>query len=440
MMRTSRALRTGLTALVAVAMAACAMPSQKLTASPDSATPLDVVIYPPYYGQLSIGLNKPAYLALFEILPGRGVSLLYPRSGSGYSAVKETWVPLAYSAQRWLYSSYDWSDPGAGQWSGFDARYSMVPAAYGYGGRGYNARALNQSPRYFFVVASDEPIAIDQFQNDLASLRDYLGTAQYASLRPYDVMEKLAYALVPYTSDDRWVTDVFVDWGYDWGYGYSPATSAALSAYQPVLCSDGSVAFALYYAGYGLVNGLPCTPWQQGQTQPTAPWLPGQPGQPGTPGDTTGGRDRTGKPGADSRHRAGAAATAELQSSAEIRNRIAQLRGEALDQSYRTRIQSGLRQTVALRNRAERRAAMAPNFYGHDAISPRARSGSGGSGSATRADADHTPRARGTSSAPAPQTRTEPSTAPSSSPRSREGSSSSPPPASSAPRTRPPAR
>ena len=438
MMRTSRALRVTLSGLAAAAIAACAMPSQKLTASPQSATPLDVVIYPPYYGQVSVGLNKPAYLALFEVVPGRGVSLLYPHSGSGYSQVRETWVPLTYAAQRWLYSSNYWEDPGAGQWSGFDARYSLVPAAYGYGGRGFNARALSQSPRYFFVVASEDPIAIDQFQNDLASLRDYLGTAQYASLRPYDVMEKLAYALVPYTSDDRWVTDVFVDWGYDWGYGYTPATSAALSAYQPLLCADGTMRFVLYYAGYGYVNGLPCTPWQQGQTQPTPPWVPGEPG---TPGDTADGRDRAGAAGGDSRHRAGASAAAELKASAEIRNRIAQLRGEALDQHYRTRIQDGLRQSVAQRNRAERRSALAPNFNGgRDAISPRSRAGSSSSGSAARADAAHTTRARGTSSAPAPQTRTEPSS--SSSPRSRGGSSSPPPPAPTPtpPRTRPPTR
>ena len=84
-------MRQWLAAALAVAVAACAAPSRPtLGAAPDVNAALDARIFPPHYGSVPVQLSKPAYVALFEVIPGRGAALLYPPA-PGYGIRNAPW-------------------------------------------------------------------------------------------------------------------------------------------------------------------------------------------------------------------------------------------------------------------------------------------------------------------------------------------------------------
>lgn len=456
MRRQWQALRGGLALMLLASVGACMAPTPQLAAAPESMAPLDARIFPPYNGQVAFSVNKAAHVALFEIVPGRGVSLLYPTAGSGFTQVRQNWVPLQYSPQRWLYASNSFSDPAPGQWSGYD---------YGYG-TGYYApmstRGMQRttSPRYLFLVASEEPIEIEQFQRSLGALRQFLGPNRYQSYHPYDVMESLAYAIVPYTGDEQWVTDVFVDWGYDWGYGYTPGTMAAMASWQLIGCADGSVGLAQWVPGWGY-GTTSCVPNRQ-QT-PVTPVTPGDPDVP--PVWNPNGRGRASGAGEEGRGRAGAgSARPQLQGdqTVETRSRIAQLREEAARAQFNDLLRHQLRTGVELRHRADALMGRGPAGTIGGSNGRAAASGSAGRASSSGSRAVRSrapdvgnqpnagrsssagggsPRSREGSSSAAPRTQSAPASTQSSQPRSRE--SSSPPPSSapapsSSTRSRPP--
>lgn len=448
-MRVWQAVRSGLALAMLGGAGACMAPAPRLAAAPESAVALDARIFPPYNGQVAFSVNKAAHVALFEIVPGRGVSLLYPTAGSGFTQVRENWVPMQYSAQRWLYASDRWIDPAVGQWSGFDYGYGM-----GYAPMSARGMTRTSAPRYLFLVASEEPIEVGQFQQNLAGLRQFLGPQQYSSYQPYELMEKLAYALVPYAADERWVTDVFVDWGYDWGYGYTPGTSAAMASWQTIRCADGSYGMARWVPGWGY-DAMTCAPWVNGQQSPTPGDSTSVPGQP-----TDDGRGRASGAGEDGRSRAGSGSTRpQLQGSqsAETRSRIARLREDATRSRFNELLNSELRQRVALRHRADELmgrgsgGAMGASggrvsSSGNRTVRSRENARGGSQGNVRRgSSASPAPRSRA-SSPPRTSTQSAPSSsAPSSSsrpPRSRE---TSPAPSSPSPaptrstRSRPPA-
>lgn len=451
-----QAVRSGLAVMLLASAGACMAPQPQLAAAPQSVAPLEARIFPPYYGQVAFSVNKPAYTALFEIVPGSGVSMLYPTAGSGFTQVRENWVPLQYSAQRWLYASNRFGDPAPGQWSGFAYGYGM-----GYGTAGGRGMTYSSTPRYLFLIASEEPIEVSQFQHKLAAVRQYLGPNQYSSYQPYDVMERLAYAMVPYADDDRWVTDVFVDWGYDWGYGATPGTSVASSSWQAIRCADGTVGMANWVPGWGY-TAMTCAPWVNGQ-QAQGPGGDST----GVQVDVPGGRDRTRNAGEEGRSRTGGPESARPQlhgaQSAETRSRIAQLRADAARSEFDALLNRQVRQNVELRHRADalmgsREGSATRGGASRNAARPSSDAGTSGRATRSREEAARrsgernarrdlsspSPRSREGTSRPQASTQSAPSSPP---PRSREASSSpapassppsSPAPATSEPRSRPP--
>ncbi|HEY0969865.1 MAG TPA: hypothetical protein VGE02_02685, partial [Gemmatimonadales bacterium] len=334
--------------LVAAALtlgAAACLPSSspRLSSSPGSGAMLDAVILPPHYGQVPIHLSKPAYVALFEVIPGRGVSLLYPQSGTGFLQVREAWVPMRYNPQRWMYANNEYSS------------YNRV-SHYGYGFGSSAFHPVQQAPRYLFLIASEEPMAVERFQGELGAIRSYLGHSQYTSLRAEETMEQLAFAILPYMADDRWVTDVYVDWGFDWGMASAFGSTAAYSTMQPVSCADGRIRYAPWRSGWGF-EYLPCVPMQW--ARPGSPVLPGMPQQPGdsvaTPpsGDERRRIDSTGSGGQRERVRNATGRTHVITDEAEIRSTMNAL----LEQGQRTRVSDQfadqLKRDVRLRQRAD---------------------------------------------------------------------------------------
>ena len=206
--------------MAALAIAGCAhAPPAGGEFSPAVAeAPLEARVFPPYYGSISFTLNKPAYVALFEVVPGQGISLVYPLSGQSQFVDREvTWQSLSFVPQRWMYTNASLAGPVGG------------PA------------------RYFYLVASERPLDIERMRDDAGSVRRTLGINRYSALRPYDTMEDLAFMVVPRIEDDRWTTDVFADWGYDWGYGGGTLAFGPASMYRSTVCQTGQVVFASWW-------------------------------------------------------------------------------------------------------------------------------------------------------------------------------------------------
>src|SRR5262245_61427096 len=126
--------------------------------------PLEVDVARPHNGKLYIQTNRPAYVAVFDIVPERGVALVYPVSArqrrfvvSGLREVPVWWEPSRVT----------------------------------YHGAGVPARRSDPA-RYVYVLASDRPLRLtnEAFENDY--LYDALGPRAYRATNPYATMRALA--------------------------------------------------------------------------------------------------------------------------------------------------------------------------------------------------------------------------------------------------------
>lgn len=163
---------------------ACALPYSSGTYSPEGRNyqPLRARIVT--HDNLAVRLNRPAYVAVFEILPGRGVGLVYPTAGQADGFMSGGFIPL------WRPSNF------------YQASY--LPDAFGY---------TAQAPRYLLLIASDEPLRVERFARSPMALRSTLGFQRFASWNPYSLMDDLAEAVLPAMVDDNsWTSDVYVQW------------------------------------------------------------------------------------------------------------------------------------------------------------------------------------------------------------------------------------
>jgi len=158
---------------------------------------------------LGIRLNRPAHVAIFEIVPGAGVGLLYP----GYSREAE------YLSSGFSYVS--------GRTS---RRYDWYNASYNH------SRRYRNEPRFYLLVASRRPLRTERFHSG-GSLRSSLGLSSYSSVNYRRVMNDVVEAVVPYQHEDDWTTDVLAVWPdrrYDryWDDG---------QRYTRVQCPNGTI-------------------------------------------------------------------------------------------------------------------------------------------------------------------------------------------------------
>jgi hypothetical protein len=127
-------------------------------------------------------LSRPAHVALFEVVPGRGVGLLYP-TVSFDSRQLTSGMHLAQ-----VYNTF--------------FRASYLP----YGGSGIQ-------PRYILLIASDQPLHLDEIRRSPYALRNIMGLQHFASYNPYNTMDALAESVLPaMVGDDGWASDVYVEW------------------------------------------------------------------------------------------------------------------------------------------------------------------------------------------------------------------------------------
>ena len=142
--------------------------------------------------RLLVSTNQPAYLAVFEIVPNRGVWLVYP------AAPRQRQVAL--TGANWVRMA-TWSRADDDQYARDDrrSRYDRVS-------RDERWRAKQ---RHVYVIASDRPLRLtdDAFNDDY--LRNVVGGDAYSDDQPYEAMSALVRRFVPPGRDEQWGEDLY---------------------------------------------------------------------------------------------------------------------------------------------------------------------------------------------------------------------------------------
>lgn len=165
---------------VSLLLAACAGRAGPPSGASPESRPLHARILPGHDG-LAFSLNRPAHVAVFEVVPGRGVGLVYP----SYPAQDEM---LSSGFHRPLLSG-----------SQFRWAYLSTPVS------------PNQ-PRYLYLVASERPLDIDAFVHSPTALRSTLGVRRFAAWDPYALLDELDALVVPASLPADWTSDLYAIW------------------------------------------------------------------------------------------------------------------------------------------------------------------------------------------------------------------------------------
>jgi hypothetical protein len=176
--------RIALAALLTT-LTACALPQGTGTPYAADYRPLTAYISGPDFGGLGFQLNRPAHVAMFEVVPHRGASLVFPYAGSGGMSGYVTSGRFDLGTRR-------------------IASRDLYNASF--------ARNGMSGPTFYLLVASEQPLNLDRFGTFGMGIRTVLGH-EYASGSPYRMMERLAEAALPVSEQDgSWTTDLYVHW------------------------------------------------------------------------------------------------------------------------------------------------------------------------------------------------------------------------------------
>lgn len=171
-------------------------------------------------GQLMVSTSRPAHVAIFEIIPGRGVGLLYP----------------AYRGERnYLYGGLNsiFLTRSRSYYSYFQPAPLFTTASRG-------------SPRYLYMIASDAPLRLGSYLGAPGALRRELGLTRFASSSPYGLADDLADLVLPYGAAGDWTDDMFVVWP-EQSYG----SEYPAEQWIRVQCEDGRIIQGPAYYVYG---------------------------------------------------------------------------------------------------------------------------------------------------------------------------------------------
>ncbi|HEY2025899.1 MAG TPA: hypothetical protein VGG78_02760, partial [Gemmatimonadaceae bacterium] len=155
--------------------------------------------------RLLVSTNQPAYLAVFEIVPNRGVTLAYPTTPKRQ---------LALAGSNWITVS---------RWSEND-RYD----------RGSRRSDQGLPERHLYVIASDRPLRLTDDAFDDAYLRTVVGPHAYRADEPYETMAALSRRFVPAVRDEEWGEDLFTT---------MVARPTIVVRVARIYCPDGSVTY-----------------------------------------------------------------------------------------------------------------------------------------------------------------------------------------------------
>ena len=138
---------------------------------PPRVPPLEVSVVRPEEGRVLIQTSRPAYVALFEIVPGRGVSVVYPQ-------------PMRQRDQ--MLTGLNW----------IPVYWTMKP------------RFVSNDTRYVYAVASDTPLLLSDEDYDARHLERELGSTYYSS-NPNATVRAIARQFVRSQPDEWWGEDMY---------------------------------------------------------------------------------------------------------------------------------------------------------------------------------------------------------------------------------------
>jgi hypothetical protein len=185
--------------------------------APVAMPPVGVTIVRADESRLLVSTNQPAYLVVFEIVPERGATLVYPQSARQR--------PAALSGSNWL--AVSWPSPRAVA----DGRY----ARDGRDVQDPRRRGERTSTRYVYAIASERPLRLTDRAFDDDKLRELVGTRASRAADPYETMEALSRRFVPAQMDDE-------EWGEDL-YTIEVTRPGMPERVARVYCPDGSVTY-----------------------------------------------------------------------------------------------------------------------------------------------------------------------------------------------------
>ncbi len=152
-------------------------------------------------------LSEPAYIAVFVVVPGSGVRLLYPE----------------VDQSRLQYAGYH-SEPLFG--AHFDDDIYNVVLGPGTGG-----------PSYLYIVASRYPLDVGRFVHRPSRLATTVGYKSARSFNPDVAMDALLNRVVSLGGSDSWDADVYMLW-VDQPRFYA---NGSVWGFQDIYCASGFV-------------------------------------------------------------------------------------------------------------------------------------------------------------------------------------------------------
>ncbi|GAC1693119.1 MAG: hypothetical protein NVS9B3_11450 [Gemmatimonadaceae bacterium] len=212
----------------ALVVAGCSSGTNNAPA-PQRIEPLRVVLGRPVGEQIVVQTNHRAFLAVFEIVPRRGVVMIYPSTAS------ERWVEMWGTS--WL--TYPWTAERA--------VYDVIDLP----------TARSQRTRYFYALAAESPLALPDAVFEPGYLSRSLGWEFFVAESPYPTMRTLSQRFLPRVPAHGWAEDVVV---------VPPVGRSGQSTIARVYCPGGQV----YEAPEEMISRISC-PYRRTRRAPTGP-------------------------------------------------------------------------------------------------------------------------------------------------------------------------
>lgn len=182
---------------------------------PVPGAPMHARIYGSTYGRVHFSVDRPAYVAVFEMTPGSGMRMAYPQYGTDGRFV----------------TAGSYSTPDRGWRSDYTAYSPSSFASFGTIGGSHWA-----APRYYYLIASYAPLRVADYAHSPIALRSALGWQTFTGQNPYHAMEALADLVLTDATPGSWTSDVYVEWPEP----SMPALRNTGPVMRVVRCADGT--------------------------------------------------------------------------------------------------------------------------------------------------------------------------------------------------------
>ncbi|MEX1186459.1 MAG: hypothetical protein WEA80_07700 [Gemmatimonadaceae bacterium] len=149
--------------------------------------PLHVRLFAPTGGALNYELSEPAYVAIFAVRRGEGISMIYPHFRSQIDFRSKA----GFNQQTIHRLNAPWS-------------YSVSA--------GYDSRVLLGQADAYFVIASKYPLPVEGILESPWALRSLVGADLFRATNLSDTWYALEEMLVEGLPDDAWASDVYLNW------------------------------------------------------------------------------------------------------------------------------------------------------------------------------------------------------------------------------------